>query len=174
MKTFLLSICCLFGVILLAQTSKQQAPQESQNPQIDFLGFLKTSKEVAKIRQSKLLSLEDFKKMAATEGTIILDTRSKENFEDRHIKGAIHLNFSEFTEDKLAALIPSKKTNILIYCNNNFRGDIRALALKIAPMALNIPTYINLHGYGYQNIYELGDVVELPTEELEMAGRLEE
>ena len=174
MKISLMISFCLLGILLLAQTSKQQVPQGLNNPQIDFPGFVKISKEVAKIRQDKLLSLAAFKKMAATEGTIILDTRSKENYDDRHIKGAIHINFSEFTEEKLAALIPSKQTTILIYCNNNFRGDIRALALKIAPMALNIPTYINLHGYGYQNIYELGDVVELPTEELEMAGRLEE
>ena len=31
---------------------------------------------------------------------------------------------------------------------------------KSAPLALNIPTFINLYGYGYRNIYELGDIVD--------------
>jgi hypothetical protein len=26
-------------------------------------------------------------------------------------------------------------------------------------MALNIPTFINLHGYGYRNVWELADVI---------------
>jgi hypothetical protein len=26
-------------------------------------------------------------------------------------------------------------------------------------LALNIPTYINLYGYGYQNVYELNELV---------------
>jgi hypothetical protein len=30
-----------------------------------------------------------------------------------------------------------------------------ALLNKMAPLALNIPTFINLYAYGYENIYEL-------------------
>ena len=26
-------------------------------------------------------------------------------------------------------------------------------------MALNIPTFVNLHGYGYGNVWELADVI---------------
>ena len=29
---------------------------------------------------------------------------------------------------------------------------------KSRPLALNIPTFINLHGYGYKNVYELKSV----------------
>ena len=28
------------------------------------------------------------------------------------------------------------------------------------PLALNIPTFINLYGYGYDNIYELKDYMD--------------
>ena len=28
-------------------------------------------------------------------------------------------------------------------------------------MALNIPTYINLYGYGYHNVYELNELVNV-------------
>jgi len=92
-------------------------------------------------------------------GTIILDTRSKAAYEARHIKGAVHLNFSEFTEEKLKKVIPSKDTKVLIYCNNNFIGDPMWMARKAAPLALNIPTFINLYGYGYKNIFELGNLL---------------
>jgi len=32
---------------------------------------------------------------------------------------------------------------------------------KVISLALNVPTYINLYGYGYQNIYELDELVDL-------------
>jgi hypothetical protein len=31
--------------------------------------------------------------------------------------------------------------------------------MKSVQLALNIQTFINLYGYGYRNVYELGDVV---------------
>ena len=43
----------------------------------------------------------------------------------------------------------------LIYCNNNFTDNVAPVMLKSAPLALNVPTFINLYGYGYENIYEL-------------------
>ena len=33
------------------------------------------------------------------------------------------------------------------------------MVTKAAPLALNIPTFINLHGYGYGNVWELADVI---------------
>jgi hypothetical protein len=148
-------------------------------------------------------------------------------FKAKHIKGAIHLDFTDFTQENLEALIPDKNTRILIYCNNNFLFietpriedanfaskvskpsfslDLSKLALpsidtvdvsiydvnnkteknqiktlekkpveKIAPkpitLALNIPTFINLVGYGYENIYELGELVIISQENLEFEG----
>ena len=51
------------------------------------------------------------------------------------------------------------KRPIYIYCNNNIRDHRAPVALKRAPMALNIPTFVNLHGYGYRNVWELADVI---------------
>ena len=78
-----------------------------------------------------------------------------------HIEGAIHLNFSDFTDEKLADVIPSKDTRILIYCNNNFTDNIAPVMLKRVELALNVPTFINLYGYGYENIYELDGAYSL-------------
>ena len=48
---------------------------------------------------------------------------------------------------------------ILIYCNNNFINNRRPVVTKALPLALNIQTFINLYGYGYKNVWELGDAV---------------
>lgn len=68
---------------------------------------------------------------------------------------------SDFTAEKLAKIIPSKDTKILIYCNNNIDGDTIAFARKSAPLALNIPTFINLYGYGYRDVYELSILLDV-------------
>jgi Rhodanese-like domain len=125
--------------------------------------------------------------MSKEEGTIILDTRSDEMYKAKHIKGAIHLNFSDFNTESLSKLIPDNNTRILIYCNNNFDDEPAIISSKVVKpfiskmafpttkfkqptltkmaannqltLALNIPTYINLYGYGYQNVYELNELV---------------
>jgi len=136
---------------------------------IYYQGFNQLTNEVEKYRNTRLIDVYEFNKMLKEPNTILLDTRSRAAFETRHIKGAVHLNFSDFTEGKLAKVIPSKETRILIYCNNNFSGDVTAFASKMAPLALNIPTFINLYGYGYKNIYELKDLLVV-GESAEKAG----
>lgn len=143
-------------------------------------------------------------------------------FDAKHVKGAINLNFADFTQENLAKIIPDFDTKILIYCNNNFSDEpryfptkevvrmlssalsepvlkknatkkekeefarladlrtkekeekqIRDKAIEEAKvqrrkakettltLALNIPTFINLYGYGYKNVFELADLVSV-------------
>ena len=128
---------------------------------IDYDGFSALVEDVAPYRAKRLIGIDTFNEMAGEPGTIILDTRSAEAFAEGHIAGAIHLNFSEFTDEKLAKVIPSPETRILIYCNNNFVDDVAPVMLKRAPLALNVPTFVNLYGYGYTNVYELADLVSM-------------
>ena len=151
----LLAIATFIGIGLAA--SAQDAPG---SPEIDFAGFMDVSSEVFQLRDERLLSLKAFNQMAEAPDTIILDARSRYAFELGHIDGSVNLPFSEFTDEKLAQVIPSKTTRILIYCNNNFTDDAEPIPLKRISMALNIPTFINLFGYGYENIYELGILTE--------------
>jgi hypothetical protein len=152
-----------------------------QNPLVDFDAYEKLVKEVKAHRKDRLVSLSDFLKMSKEKNVIILDTRSDSMFAAKHIKGAVHLNFSDFTQANLAKIIPNKNTKILIYCNNNFADDPVFFPTKAAlppssikkpktgkdengmdygvTLALNIPTYINLYGYGYKNVYELKELV---------------
>ena len=108
--------------------------------------------------------------MSKDGNTIILDSRSAEAYEMTHLKGAINLNFSDFTEEKLAKVIPNKKTRILIYCNNNFQSIYAELGDKDSSLALNIPTFINLYGYGYKNIYELESRIVDSDKRLNFSG----
>ncbi len=126
---------------------------------IDYDGFLALTIEVEPYRAERLVSLDDFRVMASAPGTIILDTRSAEAFAAGHVDGAINLPFSDFTAEKLAAVLGGPETRILIYCNNNFADDAPPVILKSAPLALNVPTFVNLYGYGYRNVYELADLV---------------
>ena len=116
------------------------------------------------------VSEAEFLRMAAEEGTIILDTRSKEKFDKLHVRGAVHLNFSEFTEGALKEIIPDKDTRILIYCNNNFENEPVHFAGKVKTVALNIPTFINLHAYGYENVYELKPLLDINATKIPFAG----
>ncbi|MGB0775423.1 MAG: rhodanese-like domain-containing protein, partial [Akkermansiaceae bacterium] len=67
--------------------------------QVDYPGFANLTQEVKKYRKSRLVKLDTFNRLASEKNTIILDTRSKWAFQGLHIKGAIHLNFSDFTEE---------------------------------------------------------------------------
>jgi phage shock protein E len=137
------------------------ATAQTINPQIDYAGFAKLTRDTAHERNTRLLKFADFKKKARERGALILDARSKDAFAEGHIEGAVNLPLTDFTAESLAGVIGKNEGRpILIYCNNNFSNHRRPVPLKSAPLALNIQTFINLVGYGYSNVYELADVVD--------------
>ncbi|MFT5779627.1 MAG: hypothetical protein ACI837_002586 [Crocinitomicaceae bacterium] len=211
--------------------------QDSDSPFVNYDQFEALVKEVRIHRKTRLLSMDDFNTMSTKENVFILDTRSKAMYDAKHIKGAIHLNFSDFTQANLDKLLGSRDATILIYCNNNIdegvidesvsieffatkesgpainfeelmpipelelydgeeiefpenRGEIqlqeeveepveldepveRAEIVNETPpitLALNIPTYINLFGYGYRNVYELKDLVSVNDPRIAFEG----
>jgi rhodanese-related sulfurtransferase len=150
----------LFGAALAPLDSPAQSKGETTARQIDYNGFSSLTDEVASYRQSRLIGLEEFRRLARQDDVLILDARSPAAFAAGHIDGAINLTFTDFTAQRLAQVIGDPNRRILIYCNNNFRNDAEPVVMKSAPLALNIPTFINLYGYGYRNVYELGEVVD--------------
>ena len=148
----------LLSAIVASPISAQSEGNEAQ--EVDYAGFAALTEEVAGIRQERLVPLDLFEAYASKTDTLILDTRSVAAFEQGHIDGAVNLPFSDFTGDKLRKVIGENKDRmILIYCNNNFSDNVSPIPLKKAPLALNIPTFINLVGYGYTNVWELGETV---------------
>ncbi len=156
------------AVSLIAQPAVARAPV---NPQIDYRGFSQLTSELGALRNQRRLAWAEFSARAAAEGALLLDARSADAFARGHLKGAVNLPFTDFTDEALAAVIGANPNRpIYIYCNNNFRDHRAPVMLKRAPMALNIPTFINLHGYGYRNIWELADVIGTKDAGVEWEG----
>ena len=128
--------------------------------QIDYQGFRNLTAEVNDYRSGRLVSLAEFQRMAREPNTIVLDARSADAYAEGHITAAVNLPFTDFTDQSLRATLQDPNVQILIYCNNNFSNNERPVVLKRVELALNIQTFINLYGYGYRNVYELGDVVD--------------
>jgi hypothetical protein len=186
-------------VILLVVTDVALAePKNYPRANVSFDDFKGLVEDVERHRSKRLIDLETFLKMSKEPGTIILDSRSDFRFERIHIKGSKHLSFTDFTQDNLSKVIPTFGTKILIYCNNNFQGNPIDFASKVAVrksatpkdplrdsiasqlavqakprmMALNIPTHVNLVGYGYQNVYELDEFVDVNDPRIVFEGTI--
>ena len=149
----------LIAVALACSAAPALAQQA--NPQIDYPGFERLTHDVAGLRAERLLDFARFKAEVARPGALLLDARSRDAFARGHIKGAVNLPFTDFTEESLAEVIGTDRNRpILIYCNNNFSNDAPPVMMKSTSLALNIQTFINLVGYGYANVWELNEVVD--------------
>lgn len=176
---------------------------------VNYSYFKELVDEVEIHRSEHLITLDEFLKRSRRTNTVILDTRSKAMYDLKHVKGAIHLNFSDFTMQELEKLFgqfDGNETEILIYCNNNFYDskaveeitpaefifqDLAFVSKSSMPidftiqdekilfdnqytLALNIPTYINLFGYGYKNVYELNELVDVHDPRISFEGTFNE
>jgi hypothetical protein len=151
---------------LAGANSRTPVAAVAVNPAIDMEGYLRVSREAAQHRATRRVSEEDFMRLAREPNTIVLDARSRDKFDELHVKGAVSLPFSDITVDSLAQMFPDKNTRILIYCNNNFAGAPQPFPTKMPSASLNISTYIALYNYGYRNVYELAPLVELSKSKL--------
>lgn len=187
------SIMLIFMTLLMTNCSAQMEESRTIETTLEYESgyedFLSLGIKLREIRENKLVDLNSFLEMQKDSNTVILDSRSGQLYLSKHIKGAINLPFAEYTQKNLESLIPDKRTRILIYCNNNFKGDNKHFASKtFVPddytnqeilrkkkpilLALNIPTFITLHGYGYENVYELKDVVDIRDKRLKFEGSI--
>ncbi|MCO6430089.1 MAG: rhodanese-like domain-containing protein [Deltaproteobacteria bacterium] len=140
------------------------------NRLIDQKAFLADVMAAHADRESRRVSEERFIDMAGDPNTIILDARTAERYERIHIAGAKSLPFTEFTEQALAKVVPSKETRILIYCNNNVENSPQDFATKALGASLNLSTLPALYTYGYRNVYELGPVIDPETSKILFEG----
>lgn len=180
---------------VLVATNGLAEDKKYPKAKVSFDDFKALVAEVEPLRANRLVSLDQFLKMSQEPGVIVLDSRSTFRFDRIHLKGAKHLSFTDFTQDNLSKVIPSPDTKILIYCNNNFDGNQTDFASKVAAprpkansaimsqmasqskpkmMALNVPTYINLYGYGYHNVYELNELVKVNDPRIKFEGSIVE
>ena len=86
--------------------------------------------------------------MDSEEGYIILDVRTREEYDQGHIPGAIVIPYEEIAE-KAEDVLTDKDQLILVYCRSGRRSKIAAEAL------------VEL---GYTNIKEFGGIIDWPYE----------
>ena len=95
------------------------------------------------------IAAEEAKKlMDSEEGCIILDVRTREEYDQGHIPGAILIPDTEI-EAKAADLLPDKDQLILVYCRSGRRSKLAAQSLA---------------DLGYTNIREFGGILDWPYE----------
>ena len=86
--------------------------------------------------------------MDSEEGYIILDVRTREEYDEGHIPGAILIPNTEI-EAKAEDVLTDKDQLILVYCRSGRRSKIAAEALA---------------ELGYTNIMEFGGILDWPYE----------
>ncbi len=181
MNLFVVTSCCgclvlaAFGSIGSPGLRPRAAPSPAApivNPAIDYPAFLEIARAAGPIRAARRLTAEQFAAKAHEHGAVVLDARSADKYAMRHVLGAVNLPFTDFTAAALARVIPAMDTPVLIYCNNNFRGDEVALASKMPAASLNLSTYVALLTYGYTNVYELGPLLDVDRSPLPLVPEL--
>ena len=158
------------GWFALAATALGDDLGRIANPAIDSPGYLRAATAALSYRDTRRLSEEEFLRFAREPGTVVLDARSREKFDELHIAGAINLSFPDIALETLRQEIPNRSTRILIYCNNNFRGAEGPFASKLPAASLNLSTFIALYTYGYRNVWELAPQLDLEHSILRFEG----
>ena len=106
-----------------------------------------SSTAASQIAEYRKISAEQAKEMMdANPDAIILDVRTQQEFDEKHIEGALLLLDFEL-EEKAAAILQNKDDLILIYCRSGNRSRTAANTL----LAL-----------GYTNVYDFGGIIDWP------------
>jgi len=169
-----LCLCAMLGLCAAAPGTTAAATTANAgplaNPAIDADGYLRIAAEAARHRATRRLTEDAFIAMSREPGTVILDARSREKYDELHIRGAVHLAFPDITVESLARVLPDRNARILIYCNNNFANAPSPFPAKLPRAALNLSTYVALYTYGYRNVWELGPFLDARATRIEFAS----
>lgn len=94
------------------------------------------------------ISPKDAKEIMDNEESIVLDVRTKDEYDQGHIEGAVLLPVDEISS-KAEEVLKDKKAKILVYCRS---GNRSATAAK---------TLIKM---GYENVLDFGGIIDWPYE----------
>lgn len=89
------------------------------------------------------------KRMEEQPEVLILDVREQDEYDEKHIPNAVLLPVGTIDEESAAAVIPSKNTEVLVYCRSGRRSKVAAQALA---------------DLGYTGIFEFGGIIDWPYE----------
>ena len=108
-----------------------------------FILILSSSCIFSKGEGYKRISMDEAKTlMEKEEGYILLDVRTKGEYESGYIPGAINIPLSDIDE-KIISFLPDKSQMILVYCRSGNRS--REASDKLSKL-------------GYSNVLEMGGI----------------
>jgi rhodanese-related sulfurtransferase len=96
----------------------------------------------------KKISAEEAKEIIESEDVLILDVRTKEEFNEGHIENSILLPVNDIST-KAEEILTDKDAKILVYCRS---GNRSATASEL------------LIKMGYTNVYDFGGIISWPYE----------
>ena len=160
----------LLGAAILAFALDATASAAPDNPAIDMQGFLGAAAAAAEHRAWHRITEDEFLQLRDEHGTIVLDARSREKYDELHVSGAVNLAFPDITVESMRATIPDRETIVLIYCNNNFTNAEGPFPSNLPAASLNLSTYVTLYTYGYRNVYELAPLIDARHSLLPLEG----
>ncbi len=134
------AVMALSGCQAAAGSSSPQELETEQNP----CACVPPGEDVAQYH--KLTPEEAKARMDAGGEFIILDVRTEEEYNEKHIEGAVLLPNEEIG-DTQPELLPDKNAEILIYCRSGRRS--KEAAEKLVAM-------------GYMNVYDFGGINDWP------------
>lgn len=136
MKKIIIAAAVLLIIVLAAGCSNNEDKTSSEDKGMN------EKAEYIKI------SPEEAKEIMESEEAIVLDVRTKEEFGQGHIDGAVLLPVDEISS-KAEEVLKDKNAKILVYCRS---GNRSATASR------------TLLGMGYENVYDFGGIIDWPYE----------
>lgn len=76
-------------------------------------------------------------------GAILIDVRTIEEYNEKHIEGSILLPLDSINEETVKDKILTKETTVIVYCRSGNRSSQAGIKLK---------------QLGYTNVYDLGSI----------------
>lgn len=80
--------------------------------------------------------------------TVVIDVRTSEEYRPEHIRGAVNIPL-DLLEEKIAASVPDRQQEIILYCRSGNRSKEAAHLLS---------------SMGYSNVFDLGAISDWPFE----------
>ena len=90
-----------------------------------------------------LITYMEAKEKIINEGAILVDVRTEDEYNEKHIDGSVLLTLDTISEDTVSSVIDNKDTPVIVYCRS---GNRSAQALT------------KLEALGYTEVYDLGSI----------------
>ncbi len=97
--------------------------------------------------KSEELDLPGFLALKEKGAVAVLDVRSKDSYDRRHLAGSLNAPLTDLTEKNLPALAPDKDAPVVLVCDFTF--------FPTRMLSMTLQAYPVLKSQGYKNIYRL-------------------